>query len=102
MTDASVISGAGDDAVDGPETVVPPGEDPVVCPRCGRPFTTGRARDLHLGEDHDDLDQAEAAAYEAARDAEGDELFLYHLKVIGALGVFYAVFVLVYMVVLSG
>lgn len=85
-----------------PETEVPSGEDPVRCPRCGRPFRAERARDLHLGERHDDLDEGERAAYEAALDEEGDELFLYHLKVIAALGGFYAVFVLVYMVVLSG
>lgn len=87
---------------DTPETVVPPDEDPPRCPRCDRPFTTERARDLHLGNRHDGLTDQELEAYEAARDDEGDELFLYHLKVIAALGGFYAIFVLVYMVVLSG
>lgn len=87
---------------DGPETVVPPDENPPRCSRCDRPFTTERARNLHLGTRHEDLTEREQEAYRAARDDEGDELFLYHLKVIAALGGFYAIFVLVYMVVLSG
>lgn len=88
---------------DDPPTRVPDGEEPAAtCDRCGRPFPTVVHHDLHLGEAHaDDLTGAERERFEEARDDETDELFVYHLKVIAALGSLYAVFVLVYMVVLS-
>lgn len=78
---------------------VPAGEDPARCPRCGRPFRREQYRDLHLAEhDLDSLSEPERAAYQAAREAEDDDLFLFHLKVVGALAVLYAVLVLAYMV----
>lgn len=78
---------------------VPPGEEPVRCPRCGRPFRREQYRDLHLA-DHDleSLSDLERSAYEAARAAEDDDLFLFHLKIVGALAILYAVLVLAYMV----
>lgn len=87
-----------------PETVVPEDETPAaVCPYCERPFPETDLRDLHVGRVHADrCTGAEEAAFETARDAEDDTLFMYHLRVIGALGVTYAVLVLVYMVVLAG
>lgn len=86
-----------------PETVVPAGEPPAaVCPYCDRPFPESALRDLHVGQTHPErCTGAERAAYEDARDAEDDTLFMYHLRVISALGVTYAVLVLVYMVVLA-
>jgi hypothetical protein len=85
------------------ETVVPPGETPAAeCPYCGRPFRDETLCPLLVGGRHGDrCTPAEHAAYEAARDDEGDELFMYHMRVIGALGVGYALLVLVYMVVLA-
>ncbi|WP_257297539.1 hypothetical protein [Haloarchaeobius sp. FL176] len=82
---------------------VPVGEDPAAtCERCGRPFPTTMHRDLHLGEVHvEELTEREHERYEDAVEAETDELFVYHLKVIAALASMYAVLVLVYMVVLS-
>ena len=79
---------------------VPPGEDPARCPRCGRPFGREQYRDLHLA-DHglESLSELERTAYEAARDAEEDDLFRFHLQIVGALALIYAVFVLAYMVV---
>jgi hypothetical protein len=78
---------------------VPPGEEPVRCPRCGRPFRTEQYRDLHLGEhDLDSLTDLEREAYRAAVDAEDDDLFLFHLKIVAALSVLYTVLVLGYMV----
>ncbi|WP_435360769.1 DUF7410 domain-containing protein [Haloarchaeobius sp. DFWS5] len=74
----------------------------ATCDHCGRPFPTEHLHALHLGDRHgDDLNPHEQAAYEAAQDEETDELFLFHLKVIAALGGLYAILVLVYMVVLA-
>jgi hypothetical protein len=86
-----------------PETAVPEGETPAAtCPYCDRPFPESALRDLHVGQRHPErCTGAERAAYEDARDAEDDTLFMYHLRVIGALGVTYAVLVLVYMIVLA-
>ena len=78
---------------------VPVDADPALCPRCGRPFRREQYRDLHLGEhDLESLSSLERAAYEAARDAEDDDLFLFHLKIVGALAILYAMLVLAYMV----
>ncbi|MFB6143629.1 MAG: hypothetical protein ABEJ30_09850 [Halorientalis sp.] len=85
-----------------PETRVPETDAPATCPHCGRPFTGERLRDIHVGEAHPDaLTDVEREAHAAAVDAEGDDLFVYHLKVVGALVAVYAGLVLVYMVVLS-
>ncbi|MFD1645662.1 hypothetical protein [Haloarchaeobius litoreus] len=88
---------------DPPTYDVPAGEEPAAtCDRCGRPFPTTTHHDLHLGEVHaGDLTDEERGRYEDAVEAETDELFVYHLKVIAGLASLYAVLVLVYMVVLS-
>ena len=85
------------------ETEVRPGEAVVAgCPYCAQPFSEKRARDLHVGEVHEtDCTDEEREAYEAAREAERDDLFYFHLKVVAALGVLYGVVVLVYMAVLG-
>lgn len=100
-TDANVDHEAG--AGRRPPTEVPPGETPAaVCPYCDRPFADGGLQALHVGERHDDVwSEAEQAAYESAREDESDELFFYHLRVIAALAVVYALLVLVYMIVLA-
>ena len=83
-----------------PDWDVPPEEAPIRCPRCDRPFRTEQYRDLHLVEhDLDSLTDLERAAYEAALDAEDDDLFVFHLKIVAALSVLYTVLVLAYMVV---
>jgi len=84
-------------------TRVPDKETPAAtCEYCGRPFGTDRGHDLHLGEAHDDeLTEAQREAYEHAREEESDELFLYHFKVVVALGIVYSVTVLAYMVALG-
>jgi hypothetical protein len=78
-----------------PETALEPDETPVsTCPYCDRPFRTDRLRVLHVGEAHaDEWTAADRAAYEAACEEEDDDLFLYHLKVVAALGSVYAAFV---------
>ncbi|WP_148415723.1 hypothetical protein [Haloferax sp. KTX1] len=79
-----------------PETAVPDGETATAtCPYCDRPFRRERLRDLHVGAAHEGLSDGEIAAYEAAVEAEAEDLFVYHLKVAGALGmVFTALFLL--------
>lgn len=86
-----------------PDVEVGPTETPgATCPYCDRPFDGPRARDLHLGERHGDLiSEPEWTAYEGALEAEHDELWYYHLKVVAALSVIYAVLVLVYMVAIQ-
>ena len=78
---------------------VPADQEPVECPRCDRPFRTEQYRDLHLA-DHglDSLTDLEREAYRAALDAEDDDLFVFHLKIVGALSILYTVLVLAYMV----
>ena len=78
---------------------VPSGEEPVRCPRCERPFRTEQYRDLHLAEHGlDSLSDLEREAYRAALDAEDDDLFVFHLKVVAALSILYTVLILAYMV----
>ena len=78
---------------------VPSDETPVRCPRCERPFRTEQYRDLHLAEHGlDSLSDLEREAYRAALDAEDDDLFVFHLKVVAALSILYTVLVLAYMV----
>lgn len=77
------------------------GEEPpaAVCVHCGRPFKRTRYYHLHLGVEHEgELDEAEREAYAQADEAEGEDLFMYHLKVVAALSTMWAVFVLGYMV----
>lgn len=78
-----------------PETRVEADETPAsTCRYCDRPFRTDRLRALHVGEAHREAwTPADREAYEAAVTAEEDELFLYHLKVVAALGSVYAAFV---------
>ena len=83
----------------GVEWDVPPDEEPVRCPRCGRPFRREQYRDLHLADhDLDSLSDVEREAHRAALDAEDDDLFVFHLKVVAALSILYTVLVLAYMV----
>jgi hypothetical protein len=94
---------AADPAADVPETNVPPGETPAArCRHCGRPFPDEEGWALHVGEVHPNaLDDRERAAHEAADEAERDELFVYHMKVVVALGLLYSVATLGYMVLAS-
>lgn len=80
-----------------------PGSEPAHrCPYCDRPFASRRLWALHLGERHPDAcTDAERAAVADATDEELDELFVFHIKVVAALTLLYAVLVLVYMVVLG-
>lgn len=79
-----------------PETAVPDGETPeATCPYCDRPFRRERYQVLHVVEAHADRATAgEHEAYDAVLDEESDDLFIYHLKVLFALGALYAAFVI--------
>ncbi|AUV80759.1 hypothetical protein C2R22_03060 [Salinigranum rubrum] len=79
-----------------PETAVPDGETPeATCPYCERPFRRERFQVLHVAEVHPDRATAtERESYEAVLDEESDDLFVYHLKVLFALGALYAAFII--------
>lgn len=83
---------------------VPPGETPArQCPHCGRPFRTEQLYALHLGERHPaECSEAELECYEAARESESDDLFVYHLKVTAALVILFFVFAYAYAFVWMG
>ena len=85
-----------------PDIDVPPEDPAATCQYCGRPFDSDRARDLHVGEIHaEEATETEMAAHEAASEAERDELFFYHVKVVVALGVIYSLVVILYMAALG-
>jgi NAD-dependent SIR2 family protein deacetylase len=72
------------------------------CPYCDRPFADVRARNLHVGEDHpEECTEAERRAYESADEDEREDLFVYHIKAVVAIGLTWAVFVVLYMVALG-
>jgi len=66
---------------------VPAGEEPAArCPYCARPFKEERFCALHVGEAHlAEASDEEIDRYEAAEDAEEDDLFVFHLKVVAAI-----------------
>ena len=86
-----------------PPLDVPAGRTPAArCPYCDRPFDAERSRDLHVGERHAaEATAAELDAHEDATEAERDELFFYHVKVVVALGVIYSAVVILYMAALG-
>lgn len=89
--------------IDGVKTVVPADESPSAhCPYCGHPFATEELCALHLGERHrDDWTDEQRERYESAYDAESNQLFIFHLKVIGALVSIFFLFTYVYAFVWS-
>ncbi|EMA50035.1 MULTISPECIES: DUF7410 domain-containing protein [Halococcus] len=86
-----------------PDTAIPEAETPAArCPYCSQPFRTEQACTLHVGDTHREAwTDDERAAYETAVDDEADDLFVFHLKVVGALSLLYAGYVLAYMIVLG-
>ena len=96
---------------DAPGSIQAPGSDlatcgdddaAATCRYCGRPFATPDAHDLHVGDVHADAcTTAEREAYERALEAEEDEVFYFHLRVVAALAGLYTVVVLAYMIALG-
>ncbi|GAB7092857.1 hypothetical protein JCM30237_00090 [Halolamina litorea] len=77
-------------------------DEAARCPYCGRPFPSDHLRTLHVGETHGDtMTDAEAEAYAEADDQESDDLFVFHLKVLGALSFIMFLFVYSYSFVWS-
>jgi hypothetical protein len=95
-TTTSTTDDAGADGVE----FAPESEAPFDCRHCGRRFARERWLALHRGLDHEDqgLTAEERAAFEAARQAEDDELRLFRLKALGALVLLYFGFVMAYAV----
>ncbi|MFC7226383.1 C2H2-type zinc finger protein [Salinirubellus salinus] len=74
-----------------------PSADRVECPYCEAAFARERHRDLHVGQAHDEaLTHAEREAYEAAEDAEREDLRLFRLKALAALVLVYFGFLILY------
>ena len=87
-------------AVSNAEIRVPDDETPVQCPECGRPFRTERLRALHVGDIHgSDCTDEQREAYEEAREAEHEDLFYYHIKIVAALVAVYAFYFFTYLAV---
>lgn len=82
---------------------VPDGEEPAArCPHCARPFQRERFRDLHVGEVHlAEASEEEIDRYEEAYDAEDDDLFVFHLKIVAAIVAVIMGYVYLYGFVLS-
>jgi hypothetical protein len=82
---------------------VPGGEEPAAhCPYCERPFRAERYRDLHVGEAHPaEATEDETDRYEDAAEAEEDDLFVFHLKVVAAIVAVIMGYVYLYGFVLS-
>lgn len=82
---------------------VPADEEPAArCPHCDRPFRRERFRDLHVGEVHlAEASEAELDRYEEADDAEDDDLFVFHLKIVAAIVAVIMGYVYLYGFVLS-
>lgn len=85
-------------AVSDADLHVPDDETPHPCPECGRPFRTERLRALHVGDRHDATDE-QLEAYEEAREAEHEDLFYYHIKIVAALVAVYAFYFFTYLAV---
>ena len=88
-------------AAAGVDATASPPDDGAVgafeCPYCDRRFAREAWRDLHLGLEHAGrLDAGERAAYEAAHDAEAEEIRMFRLKALAVLVLVYFGFLLVY------
>lgn len=84
-------------------TDVPEDERPAAtCRYCGRPFRTEQRYWIHVGESHpDEMNESERSAHERAVDEEGDDLFIYHLKVVAWLVVLLFFYIYTYALVWS-
>lgn len=82
---------------------IPEGERPAACcPFCERPFRDEKFLDLHIGEEHLlECDENHLDRYDEASDAESDELFVFHLKVVAAIVAVIMGYVYLYGFVLS-
>lgn len=85
-----------------PPTEIDGSEEPITCKFCDRPFRTDRHRNLHIAEWHEDeATSIDEESIQSAKEAEADDLYFYHLKVVFALGAIYSISVILYMVALG-
>jgi hypothetical protein len=91
------------DRIDANAIAIPDDEEPAGrCPFCERPFRHDRFLDLHLGQAHSpECDEDQIQRYEEANDAESDDLFVFHLKVVAAIVAVIMGYVYLYGFVLS-
>lgn len=88
------------DAAAGPETDVPPEDDPATCPYCGRRFPRERAVTLHVGLDHaDEASDEEVEAFQAAYREERSALRRFQLLALAMLVVIYFGFLFAFAIV---
>jgi hypothetical protein len=78
---------------------VPPGADPAVCERCGRPLPNHQLLALHRGLAHEDLSERERAAYAEAYDEETEGIRRFRLVALGGVVALYFGLLLTYALV---
>lgn len=82
---------------DRPETVVPAGAEPLVCPHCGFELPDEKQYRLHLGLEHyGRLAEAGREAFRETYRAEEDALTRFRIVALGGLVVLYFGFLVVY------
>jgi hypothetical protein len=88
----------GDTHRDGrPETAVPAGVEPLVCPHCGFELPDEKQYRLHLGLEHyGRLAEADREAFRETYRAEEDALTRFRIVALGGLVVLYFGFLVVY------
>jgi len=82
-----------------PETTVPDGETPVVCPYCGFELTAEKQRRLHLGLEHyAELTDDQREAFKRTYTEEEQSLNRFRIVALGGLVALYFGFLVVYAV----
>lgn len=82
-----------------PETAVPEGETPVVCPYCGFELADDTQRRLHMGLEHyAELPEEQREAFKQTYRREEDALNRFRIIALGGLVVLYFGFLVVYAV----
>jgi hypothetical protein len=79
---------------------VPDGDEPAECGYCGRPFAREEWLALHRGLQHpNQLDDAEATAFQDAYDEEETAIGNFRLRALGALIALYFCLLMIYALV---
>lgn len=80
-----------------PETSIPAGETPVVCPYCGFELTNDQACQLHMGLEHySELTETEREEFREAYAQEEETLNRFRIIALGGLVALYFGFLVVY------
>ena len=87
-------------SVSGPDEYdVPPDAPRHDCERCEAAFASERHLALHRGLEHEDLTDAERAAFRGARETEEDELGRFRILALGVLVLVYFALLFAYALV---